>query len=300
VTIATKKGGIVAVASTKEYLWQMPAVIIGNKQWDAAHRDIVENFLAAAFEGGEAVRSSGAALTAAADASAEIYKEENGAYWKKYFIGTVERDASGLTVSLGGSTTSGLGDNANLFGLKGNDNLYKSVYTVYGGIASHYYPDVLPKLVDFNTVVNTAYITNILAKSSSVAAADKPVYTENAPTGGTFAKKAVHIEFASGSAKFSGNAVSVLNDVLNNLAVTGNQIQINGHTDNVGNSDSNLSLSKARADAVRKWLSTNAPSNFPQERFRTRGFGDSQPVVSNATAAGRAQNRRVDIILLNN
>jgi outer membrane protein OmpA-like peptidoglycan-associated protein len=300
VTIAQKKGGIIAVASTKEYLWQMPAVVIGNVQWDAAHRDLVDNFLAAAFEGGEAVRSNDAALTAGADASAEIYKEESGAYWKKYFIGTTERDASGLNVSLGGSTTSGLGDNANLFGLKGNDNLYKTVYTVYGNIASHYYPDILPKLVNYATVVNTTYIADLLAKSSSVAAADKPTYSENAPTSGTFAQKAVHIEFASGSARFSGNAVGVLNDVANQLAISGNQIQINGHTDNVGNSNSNLTLSKQRAEAVKAFLVANAPSNFPSARIRTRGFGDTQPVVSNASRSGQAQNRRVDIILLSN
>jgi outer membrane protein OmpA-like peptidoglycan-associated protein len=300
VTIAQKKGGIVPVASTKEYLWQMPAVIIGNKQWDAAHRDVVENLLAAALEGGEAVRTNDAALTAGGDASAEIYKEESGAYWKKYFIGTTERDAAGLSVALGGSTTSGLNDNAFLFGLKGNDNLYKRVYTVYGNIASHYYPDVLPKLVAFSEVVNTTYLSDLLSKSTTLASVDKPVYDSNAPTVGNFAKKAVHIEFASGSAKFSGNAINTLNDVANQLAVAGNEIQINGHTDNVGGSDRNLALSKARADAVKEWLTTNAPSNFPVERFRTRGFGDAQPLSSNASATGRAQNRRVDIILLNN
>ena len=304
VTIAQKKGGIIAVASTqddrfgqKQYMWQMPSVIIGNKQWDATHRDIVENFLAAAFEGGELARSNDAFLTIAADASAEIYHEESGAYWKKYFKGVTERDASGLTVTLGGSTTSGLGDNAFLFGLKGNDNLYKRVYTIYGGIASHYYPDILPKLVDFNTVVNTAYIGDLLAKSTSVAAADKPVYNESAPVGATFTKKAVHIEFKSGSASFTGDALNVLNDVANNLAVSGSSIQINGHTDNVGNPASNLSLSKARAEAVKAWLMANAPSNFPAARLRTRGFGDAQPVVSNASAGGKAQNRRVEILM---
>ena len=298
VTIAQKKGGIVAVASTKQYIWQMPAVIIGNKQWDAAHRDVVENFLAAAFEGGEAVRSNDAALTAGADASAQIYKEENGSYWKKYYTGTIEQDAAGITVSLGGSTTSGLADNAFLFGLKGNDDLYKRVYTVYGEIASHYYPDVLPKLVAFNQVVDTQYISDLLSKSSSVATVDKPTYVADAPTTGNFAKKAVHIEFASGSARFTGSALNTLNDVANNLAVTGNEIQINGHTDDTGGSDRNLILSKQRAEAVKAWLVANAPSNFPASRIRTRGFGDSQPLASNAMATGRAENRRVDIILL--
>lgn len=93
-------------------MWQIPAVIIGNKQWNASHRDIVDNFLAATFEGGEQVRTNDKALTDGAKVNAEIFKEEDGAYWKKYFIGTVEKDVKGLSVQLGGSTTSGLGDNA--------------------------------------------------------------------------------------------------------------------------------------------------------------------------------------------
>jgi len=117
---------------------------------------------------------------------------------------------------------------------------------------------------------------------------------------GNFAKRAVHISFNTGKASFNGTALQQLNDVANQLAVAGNQIQINGHTDNVGSSESNLKLSKARADAVKNWLVENAPSNFPASRFRTRGFGDTQPVASNSTADGKAQNRRVDIILLNN
>jgi OOP family OmpA-OmpF porin len=194
VTIAHQKGGIIPIASTKEYLWQMPAVIIGNKAWMEANRDVVDNFLAAAFEGGEAVRSNDAALTAGADASAKIYNEENGAYWKKYFKGVTETDKQGLSVALGGSTTSGLGDNAYLFGENGQHDLYDSVYTVYGKIASGYYPDVLPTVLPYTTVVNKSFVEDLLKKAPVVAKADKPVYVENAPTTGTFAKKSYHID----------------------------------------------------------------------------------------------------------
>lgn len=184
--------------------------------------------------------------------------------------------------------------------MNGNDNLYKRVYTVFGGLATHYYPDILPKLVNYDDdVVNTSYISDLLKKSTTVASADKPVYSENSPTVGNFAKKTVHIEFTSGSVKFTVDALNSLNDIANQLSISGNQIQINGHTDNVGNSSSNMTLSKQRADAVKNWLVTNAPLNFPIERFRTRGFGDTQPLVSNSSVSGKAQNRRVDIILLN-
>lgn len=80
----------VAVASTKEYAFQMPAIIIGNKQWMAQNPRYVENLLAGAFEGGERVRSDDGALSQAAAVAAEVFKEESPAYWKKYYKGVVE------------------------------------------------------------------------------------------------------------------------------------------------------------------------------------------------------------------
>jgi outer membrane protein OmpA-like peptidoglycan-associated protein len=85
--------------------------------------------------------------------------------------------------------------------------------------------------------------------------------------------------------------MAALNDVLDQAAVTSLSVQINGHTDNVGSPTSNLELSKARAEAVKKFLMTNAPTSFPAERVVTRGYGDTMPIGTNA------QNRRVEILL---
>jgi outer membrane protein OmpA-like peptidoglycan-associated protein len=298
VKVALKKGGLVSVASTKEYMWQMPSIIIGNKAWMEKNPQYVENFLAAAFEGGEAVRSNDAALTKGADIAAAVFKEETGAYWKRYFKGVIEQDLQGQDISLGGSTTNGLGDNAYLFGLNGNDNLYKRVYTVYGNTVSKLYPDILPKLVPYDQVVNPTYIQNLLNKSSSTIAAAKPEFTATQQVTGTFAKKSYSIEFKTGSAEFSSGTVATLNELLDQLSISGLTVQVNGHTDNVGNSESNQVLSKKRAEAVKAWLTNNAPSSFPADRIRARGYGDSQPVGDNNTADGKAKNRRVDILLL--
>lgn len=113
-----------------------------------------------------------------------------------------------------------------------------------------------------------------------------------------FAKKNYSIEFDNGKASFTPAATVVLEDLLNQVSVSGLSLQINGHTDNVGNSGSNLTLSKRRAEAVKDWLMSNAGSTFPSERVKTRAFGDAQPVADNNTAAGKAKNRRVEIILL--
>jgi outer membrane protein OmpA-like peptidoglycan-associated protein len=73
------------------------------------------------------------------------------------------------------------------------------------------------------------------------------------------------------------------------------QIEIEGHTDSVGSEDSNLKLSQGRADSVFDYL---LQSGVKRERMSAgRGFGESTPVASNDTAAGRQVNRRVEIII---
>ncbi|MGH6912423.1 MAG: OmpA family protein, partial [Geminicoccales bacterium] len=67
---------------------------------------------------------------------------------------------------------------------------------------------------------------------------------------------------------------------------------IEGHTDNVGSSTSNRELSQARADAVRNLL---LAQGIAPERVSASGLGESFPVASNDSAAGRQQNRRVEI-----
>jgi OOP family OmpA-OmpF porin len=296
VTVAKKKGGVVPVASTKEYMWQMPAVVIGNKQWMENNRAWVENFLAAALEGGEQVRSSEAALLKGAAVSAKVYKEENAEYWARYYKGVTETDATGQLVSLGGSTANGVADNAYLFGLNGNDNLYKRVYNVYGGIAKAYYPKLLPALVPYDQVVNTSYVQGVILKTSAMPAASVPTYRADVNTSNVIAKRSYSIEFDTGKASFTGNAMNQLDQVLNGAAVTGLYVQVNGHTDNIGNPDSNIDLSKKRADAVKRWLVQNS-STMNEQRVRTRAYGDTQPVDDNHTPSGRSHNRRVEIIL---
>jgi outer membrane protein OmpA-like peptidoglycan-associated protein len=72
----------------------------------------------------------------------------------------------------------------------------------------------------------------------------------------------------------------------------GAQILIAGHTDSVGSDAYNMKLSQARAESVATYLVQNG---VPRQSIRTEAYGESQPVASNANAAGRAQNRRVEI-----
>lgn len=73
------------------------------------------------------------------------------------------------------------------------------------------------------------------------------------------------------------------------------QIAIEGHTDNLGSLPSNQAISLARAKSVSTALLARG---VPQERLQSEGFAFQRPVVSNSNEEGRAMNRRVDIIIL--
>lgn len=74
----------------------------------------------------------------------------------------------------------------------------------------------------------------------------------------------------------------------------GRAVLVEGHTDSTGPAAYNLRLSEARASAVESVL---IRQGVPPARIRTRGLGQSVPVASNANAAGRQQNRRVEIVI---
>jgi outer membrane protein OmpA-like peptidoglycan-associated protein len=88
------------------------------------------------------------------------------------------------------------------------------------------------------------------------------------------------------------NELADLAGILNKYEDT--NILLAGHTDSTGSEGYNLQLSKRRADAVAGYL---ASQNVKAGRFTTEGYGKSQPVASNDTTAGRAQNRRVEVAI---
>lgn len=72
------------------------------------------------------------------------------------------------------------------------------------------------------------------------------------------------------------------------------KLDINGHTDNVGKPDANMTLSQKRADAVQKYIAAKGVDN---SRMIAKGFGDTKPVADNKTAEGRTTNRRVEFVV---
>ena len=73
------------------------------------------------------------------------------------------------------------------------------------------------------------------------------------------------------------------------------RIRIIGHTDNVGSDEANRKLSEGRANAVKDDI---VGRGIDTQRIETIGKGESEPVASNDTEEGRAQNRRVEFVIL--
>ncbi|MBS9720707.1 OmpA family protein [Tianweitania sp. BSSL-BM11] len=71
-------------------------------------------------------------------------------------------------------------------------------------------------------------------------------------------------------------------------------VDVNGHTDSTGSDSHNYALSQRRAGSVADYLGAQG---VDPRRFAVNGYGETQPIASNATEAGRAQNRRVEIYL---
>ncbi len=72
-------------------------------------------------------------------------------------------------------------------------------------------------------------------------------------------------------------------------------INVVGHTDSTGDADSNYDLSRRRAAAVAQYMSSQ---QLDPNRFSVEGHGEQDPIASNATTSGKAQNRRVEITIL--
>jgi len=77
--------------------------------------------------------------------------------------------------------------------------------------------------------------------------------------------------------------------------VSDSNLSIAGHTDIIGNRNSNIELSESRAEFVKEYLRRNG--SISDLRMNTNGYGPDRPVASNQTAEGRGQNRRVEVTL---
>jgi outer membrane protein OmpA-like peptidoglycan-associated protein len=307
VTAAQKKGGLVSIVSTKEYSSQMPCILIGIDKWMRDNRPIVEGLLQAALEGGDAVKASPQALRRAAQVSAAVYQEQgaDAAYWEKYYKGVTEPDKQGNPVELGGSSVNNLADALLAFGLApGSANLFAATYEVFGDLVVNQYPELVPNYPPVREILDTSYLQALAKRmaprttTTAAVARATPRFEASRPVRNVVSRRAWNIRFEPGRAAFSPGTVRDLERLRRDLLVaSGTTIEIHGHTDSQGNPAANLALSEARAFAVQQWLEKKFPVNFPKGRVRVFAHGQQNPVAPNNTPQGRAQNRRVEVVL---
>lgn len=104
-----------------------------------------------------------------------------------------------------------------------------------------------------------------------------------------------NILFASGSDNIQSVSFKLLDEIAEVVKNDYSDYLIVGHTDSDGNDEDNLVLSRKRAESVKKYL---VGKEVPSDRLQTDGKGESQPVASNNTPDGKAQNRRVEFLRL--
>lgn len=104
------------------------------------------------------------------------------------------------------------------------------------------------------------------------------------------------ILFETGKAELMPGAMRTIDQLAEFLRKhSGRNVLIEGHTDSVGGETYNLGLSQRRADAVKTTLIARG---ILPDRIMTKGYGEQYPIAGNSTSAGRQQNRRVEIIIL--
>jgi len=289
--------GFTDVVSTKDFNNQMCAVLITIKEFAVKHDKDVINILKAAYEGGNQIKSSDEWLHSASEAVAKTYNFETPKYWYDLFKGQ-KGTKDGLDYNIGGSKVFNYADALQYFGVSDGVNRYKAVYEQI----SKYLVELNP--CDFNKTCKTgplAYDDAVnlyfLKSINDIQAGKKDTvsYAENKTT--VLANGNWRINFATGSTSISESSTSELETIYNLLVQAENtKLKVVGHTDNVGNPDANLTLSKGRAQAVVDYLvSKGVPANRFQE---VDGKGDTEPIADNSSAAGKAKNRRVEIELL--
>lgn len=293
VNIVEQKGGLITLASTKEYSTQMPNMTITIKKWANDHRTDVENIIVALAQAGDQVRSFDDAKKFAAKVSADVYQEKDANYWYTYYNGR-SYDAN---TKLGGSMVFNLNDMSNILGL-GDDHIdrYKIVYTTFGDILSKMYPEFLKDYTPYTKAVDKSFTATVISNHPELLEGKglKVEYAQEITS--KVSSKNYQIKFATGSAEIDPQSYDDLDAIKSSAMIAEDlNIGVSGHTDNTGNPQANISLSQQRAESVKKYLLSKG---IPEKRIQAKGLGDQVPFNCQDARGGSNPYRRVVNITL--
>jgi outer membrane protein OmpA-like peptidoglycan-associated protein len=288
--------GFTDVVSTKEFVNQMATTLVGIKEWALLHDKEVISILKQTYTACNQIKQYDEWAVKASACVAKTYNFETPKYWYDMFKGQ-KGTKDGLDYNVGGTRVFNYADAMQYYGITDGNNRYKAVYEQI----SAYLTDLNPcgfnesnpdGVVAYDDAVNLYFLKSVTDVDAGKV--QKITYTGNKTE--VLANGQWNINFETGSTAISGSTRDL--ETIYNLLVQAEEtkLKVVGHTDNVGNSGSNLTLSKGRANSVVTYLTGRGIS---QDRFQlVDGKGDSTPIADNATSSGKAKNRRVEITLL--
>ena len=296
----TGRGGL-TVASTKDFGVQMCNIWLAPKKWLQDNRAYVNKFIYGGWLGGDQVKSHASALTLACNIQQKIYGDASMSAkdWENAFKGISYTDAAGNINEIGGSRVFNMADAAEYFGLNGGTDKYNVVWTTFGDLCVHAYPKDVPTYPAYAETVDLSYMGEVYTKNkgANTSVASLPTFKPGSTMTSLVSKQSASIEFETGSDVISSKSNKILTELYNQTVISENlYVAIDGHTDNVGNPESNMTLSQKRAEAVKEWLVRKNPKLTSS--ITATGYGDTRPVNTNAdnnNSSVRAKNRRVEI-----
>ena len=275
----------------------MATTIVVVKEWAMQHDKAMISLLKNSYTACNQIKQYDEWARFASEAVAKTYNLENGKYWYDLFKG-ITKTKDGVEYHIGGSRVLNYSDAMQYYGITDGTNRYKTVYEQISKYLVELNPcgfneAVKSGIVPYDEAVNLYFLKSINDVDAGVAT--KSDYTKSKTE--VLAKGEWQINFKSASSEINGSTKDL--DVIYGLLVQAEntKVKIVGYTDNAGNPESNVVLSKARANSVKQYLISKGIKDV---RFQTiDGLGDANPVATNVTADGRAKNRRCEISILN-
>ena len=191
-----------------------------------------------------------------------------------------------------------LSDNVRFFGLDGTTPAFDRVYNQADSIWISYPEAEIKDRFAPTTLRNDRAVRSVWeAAGKPVSHASDAFNPAIANSGAALFTKPVSIGFPSNGIQLSPEAIAVVNQqILPQLEIAGGMsVRVEGNTDGIGERGANQALSEKRAAAIVEYLISRG---VPRTRLVARGNGSGKPVAANATAEGRALNRRTDVLFI--
>ncbi len=276
------------VVSTKTAANLIADLMVAREDFIKQHPDVIKAFIAGWFDGtAEANRNPDKVVNLLMD-NEPLYKE-----------------LGDKTTRDGLSTVrwADLNDNAKMFGLGGDEPLFDRIFKqasaswVRRGYISQAVTPAVAKDDSFLRGLYKAVPAEVRVPAPKEEFKFPPKAPEKAVTAKPVFTKPVNIFFPTGSSQLDANGRQVLDQVALTAQTYSNAyLRIEGNTDNVGSASDNVALSTKRAQSVANYLVKRY--GFSPGRFIAKGNGPAKPVANNSTDAGRARNRRTDILVV--